>query len=62
MEDILKQKKIEKKYKDILSYKDLIKHVSDFDERLKQIKEHTKTFDDELKTFKDKDQKKVRDF
>lgn len=60
--EVLKQKKLEKKYKDILSYKDLIKKVNDFDDRLRQIKERATAFDDELKTFKDKDQKKVRDF
>ena len=61
MDGVLKgkrEKSLEKKYKDILSYKDLIKHVSDFDERLKIIKEHAKDFDQELKQHKDKDQKK----
>ena len=54
--------KLEKKYKDILNYKDLIKQVSDFDERLEQMKVRVNSFDDELKVIKDKEQKKVRDF
>jgi hypothetical protein len=58
----IKQQKLEKKYKDVLSYKDMIKSVSDFDEKLRQIREHTRNFDDDLKMFRDKDQKKIRDF
>ena len=56
------QKRIEKKYKDIISYKDLIHKVDAFEEKLKQIKEHSKSFDEELKILKDKDQKKVFEF
>ena len=61
VEDI-SQKRVEKKYKDILSYKELINKVDEFEERLKQIKEHTKNFDDDMKTFRDKEQKKVFEF
>lgn len=60
--EILKQKKLERKYKDILSYKDLIRKVNDFDEKLKQVTKNSNAFDDELKSFRDKDQKKIRDF
>lgn len=56
------QKKLEKKYKDILSYKDLIKTVNDFDERLKKIRENTDSFEKELKPLKAKEQKQVREF
>ena len=55
-------KSIEKKYKDILSYKDLIKHVDEFEQKLKAIKQHTKAFDNEIKVLRDKDQKKVVEF
>ena len=58
----LKQKKLEKKYKDILSYKELINKVDEFEERLRQIKKKTKEFDDDMKVFKDKEQKKVVEF
>ena len=58
----IKQKKLEKKYKDILSYKDLIHKVDEFEQKLKSIKEHSKAFDDEIKVLKDKDQKKVIEF
>ena len=58
----LSQDKLEKKYKDILSYKDLIHKVDEFEEKLKAIKEHSKAFDDEIKTYKDKDQKRVIEF
>jgi len=54
--------KLEKKYKDILSYKELITKVDAFEERLKAIKEHSKTFDDEMKIYKEKEQKKVIEF
>ena len=58
----IKQDKLEKKYKDILSYKELINKVDEFEQKLKNIKEHSKSFDDELKVLKDKDQKKVIEF
>ena len=58
----IKQKKLEKKYKDILGYKDLIKHVDEFEQKLKKIKEHTKSFDEDIKGLKDKEQKKVIEF
>lgn len=54
----LKTKKLEKKYKHVLGYKELIKHVSEFDERLKAIKEDLKDFDEDLKMFRERD----RDF
>ena len=60
--DNIKQKKMEKKYKDILSYKELINKVDEFEEKLRSIKEHVKAFDDEIKVLKDKDQKKVIEF
>ena len=62
MGDSGNQKRIEKKYKDILSYKNLIKKVDEFEQKLKAIKEHTKSFDDEIKVLKDKEQKKVIEF
>lgn len=54
--------KLEKKYKDILSYKELITKVDAFEEKLRAIKEHSKTFDDEMKVYKEKEQKKVIEF
>jgi len=56
------QDKLEKKYKDILSYKELIHKVDEFEQKLKSIREHSKSFDDEIKVLKDKEQKKVLEF
>ena len=58
----IKDDKLEKKYKDILSYKELIHKVDEFEQRLKAVQEHSKSFDDELKVLKDKEQKKVIEF
>ena len=55
-------KKLEKKYKDILSYKELINKVDAFEERLKAIKQSSQNVDDELKTLKSKEQKSVVEF
>lgn len=57
-----REKKLENKYKDILSYKELIHKVDEFEQRLRQIQQHSKAFDDEIKVLKDKDQKKVIEF
>ena len=58
----VKDDKLEKKYKDILSYKELIHKVDEFEQRLKAVQAHSKSFDDELKVLKDKEQKKVIEF
>lgn len=58
----VRNKRLEKKYKDILSYKDLINKVDEFEEKLRKMKENSKSFDDEIKVLKDKDQKKVIEF
>ena len=55
-------KKLEKKYKDILEARDLIEDALDFDKKLANIKSHLKEFEDDLSPFKDKEQKKVREF
>ena len=58
----MKGSKLDKKYKDILSYKDMIDDAFDLDKRLAKIKESSARFDEELKLHRDKDQKKIREF
>jgi len=57
-----KEQKIEKKYKEAFSFKDLLSDVKEFEEKLAKMKTELKRFDTELIINKDKEQKKVRDF
>jgi hypothetical protein len=53
---------LQKKYKNVMSQKELRDKLDEFDSKLKEIRQHTIVFADELFTYKDKDQKRLRDF
>ena len=55
-------KKLEKKYKNVLKSRDMVEDALDLDKRLKKLDDSLKKFDQELHTHKNKEQKKVRDF
>ena len=56
----IKQKKLEKKYKDILDYKDLINKVDEFEAKLRKIRESSKSFDEELKNYREEQVLKIK--
>ena len=55
-------KKLQKKYKNVIASRDLIDDALDLDKKLKSISSHLKDFEKVIDPVKDKDQKKIREF
>lgn len=55
-------KRMEKKYKDVLSFDDLLKDVQEFEKKLSAMKSEIKEFDTEFDQVRERTQKKIRDF
>ncbi len=57
--EAFKAKKLEKKYKDIFSSKDMLDKVTQLDKRLEKLRTGLKHFDHDLEEEKLKDQKNL---
>ena len=58
----LKLKRLEEKYGDIISSKELIDKTNELDKVLVSVHEQLKQFDKDLDSYKTKEQKKIREF
>ncbi|MBW2965834.1 hypothetical protein KY342_01880 [Candidatus Woesearchaeota archaeon] len=52
---VFKAKKLEKKYKDIFSSKDMIEQANELDKRLEKLRSNLEIFDNDLKIEKKHD-------
>jgi hypothetical protein len=60
--EAFKAKKLEKKYKDIFSSKDMIQQANELDKRLAKLKSDLEHFDHDLKEEKKHDQMHIKTF
>ena len=59
--EAFKAKKLEKKYKDIFSSKDMIEQANELDKRLDKLKSDLEIFDNDLKVEKKQDEQHITD-